>query len=236
MGCGASPREAISRVFDDEEVLIVLEDDCIPSLDFIPWANELLDAFAKDDRVGAICGFQPCPASHVSQDDIFWASYLFAGWGWATWKRNWLDYKSDISGWRDEITLRSQLRNASSLAGLRWFRANWDWVSTRQEDVWDHQFGFLMAQRQQLVLKPPVNLIENIGTNERATHTYDLSSVGSTLVTKSIPTGAQRWGSLKVNRRADRWILKHDYRAQSTWAWLGDLTKAAANRLLGRSG
>jgi hypothetical protein len=237
LGCGASPREAITAAFEREESLIVLEDDCLPSSDFFSWVNQLLSAFADDERVGAICGFQSCPKSLVAQHDFFWASSLFAGWGWATWRRGWAGYEADIANWREEIPASFYLRRGNVFAGLRWFRANWDWVKGRESDIWDHQFGYLLAKRRQLVLKPPVNLIENIGTNERATHTRPESSVRSQIHGERLPATATDWPrKLKVNVRADRWILKHDYQAQSTASWLGDLFKAGTRRLTGRSG
>jgi hypothetical protein len=233
LGCGGSPRAAINQVFQEHEMLIILEDDCLPNKDFFPWANRLLKAFDEDRRVGAICGFQPCPANIVSQHDLFWASNLFAGWGWATWRRSWFGYQSDLANWREKVSTFALWQAGSSMAGARWFRANWDWVADRQDDIWDHQFGFLMASRGQVALKPPVNLIENIGTNERATHTFSQSSMRDLTPRRSLPTTGARWGSLKVNRKADRWILKHHYQAQPTIDWLGDLLRAGLRRATG---
>jgi hypothetical protein len=228
LGCGASPREAVTEVLTQHNQLIVLEDDCIPSPDFLVWADDLLTSYEQDVRVGAICGFQSAPKHLVPQDKLWWASRLFAGWGWGTWRRAWHGYQKDLSGWQNEVSWASTFKaGGNSIAGMRWFRSNWNWVIGRDSDIWDHQFGFLLAKRGQVVLKPPVNLIQNVGTNERATHTTTLGSVGSMTPSELLPSTATKPGDLRVVTRADRWVLKHDYQARSTLGWLGDLAKSA---------
>jgi len=228
LGCGASPREAITEVLTNEPRVIVLEDDCLPSLDFLPWANELLNWYETNHHVGAICGFQSAPEDLVPQYKKWWASRLFAGWGWATWRRAWHGYQPDLTGWRSDISLGTTYRyGANSIAGMRWFRSNWDWVIGRDTDIWDHQFGYLLAKRNQVVVKPPVNLIENVGTNEKATHTKVPGSVGSMARRERLPLTATEPGDLKVVTRADRWVLKHDYQARSTAGWLSDVARSA---------
>jgi len=230
LGCGASPREAISQVLSIEQKVVVLEDDCVPNSDFLPWMNEMLNIYAHDVTVGAVCGFQSAPTRLVPQNRIWWASRLFAGWGWGTWRRAWDGYEQDLTGWKSNVSWFKSFRAGGySVEGMRWFRANWNWVMGREDDIWDHQFGYLLTKRNQVVVKPPVNLIENVGTNERATHTTVQGSVGARAKYAPIPPTAVRPGDLKVVRAADRWIMKNDYQARSTLAWATDLAKAALN-------
>jgi hypothetical protein len=228
LGCGASPREAITQVLSNEFRVIVLEDDCLPSLDFLPWANELLNWYERNHRVGAICGFQSAPKDLVPQDKKWWASRYFASGGWGTWRRVWSSYAKDLTGWRQEVSLAHQFRASGySVSGLRWLRANWDWVEGREADVWDHQFGYTIASSNQIVLKPPVSLIENHGFNAKGTHTTSSDSIGAKVRAQRLPVTATEPGDLKVVTRADRWVLKHDYQARSTAGWLSDVARSA---------
>ena len=55
-GCKLAPEKAISWFFENEEKGIILEDDCVPSLDFFKYATELLDFYVNDLRVFGISG------------------------------------------------------------------------------------------------------------------------------------------------------------------------------------
>jgi len=44
-------------------------------------------------------------------------------------------------------------------------------VEQREVDTWCAQFGFMFAKYQYKVVYPPINLIENVGFGDLATHT-----------------------------------------------------------------
>ena len=238
-GCGLSPAGAIEEVLKREEMLIILEDDCYPSPDFFEFMKQGLHKYRTDERVGAICGTSYVPSEFFRQTDSVWVSRLFSPWGWGTWPRAWRGFTSNSVGWTSRTSRRQRFAaGAYSVAGLRWLESNWQWLSENDPDgkqVWDHLFELLLCANDQVVLKPTVNLVTNVGYGEDATHAKSREKLS---YVEALPWAGNltSWPEeLRVNRKADRWIMKHDYQAQSTSAWLGDLTKAAISRVAGRS-
>ena len=56
-GCDPSEYYAQRWAFSMAEQCVVLEDDDIPSDDFIPFCKAMLDRYADDERIGMIAGF-----------------------------------------------------------------------------------------------------------------------------------------------------------------------------------
>ncbi len=239
LGCGLSPADAISGVLKKESALIILEDDCRPSRDFFEFMRQGLALYQGNSQVGAICGTSYVPSSLFGHDERVWVSTLFSPWGWGTWSRAWSGFTSKSSEWATRTTFLQRFAfGGLTVTGLRWLEANWQWLAQHDpqgEQVWDHLFGLLLCERGQVVIKPTVNLVTNIGYGPDATHDQHpkaFSSVKAHAWQGSITD----WPSkLKVNRKADRWILKHHYQAQSTIDWLSDLLRAGVRRVTGRS-
>jgi len=94
LGCKKAVSSAIDWFFEKEEQGIILEDDCVPHLDFFNFCEKLLNYYKNDKRVFTITG--------VNFQNEKWrgeASYYFSKfnhcWGWATWKRSWSFYQGE---------------------------------------------------------------------------------------------------------------------------------------------
>lgn len=84
---GCDPSGYLSRkwAFTIVDKLIILEDDCVPSVSFFRFCKEMLDYYENDQRISMITGINyqektDCPYSYFFSSDV-------AIWGWATWKR-----------------------------------------------------------------------------------------------------------------------------------------------------
>ena len=85
-GLAASVIAGVSEVIGKFGKVIVVEDDCVPSLYFLKYMNQCLDYYKDDEKVGSIAGYIPQLAfPDTFQDDVFLA-YRSCSWGWATWK------------------------------------------------------------------------------------------------------------------------------------------------------
>ena len=94
MGCDPSEFESISWAFNNEEKLIILEDDDVPSVSFFRYCDELLERYESDNRVFMICGRNQ--VGNIKHRERYYDetnSYFFAQsdaiWGWAIWKNRW---------------------------------------------------------------------------------------------------------------------------------------------------
>ena len=101
LGCAKRVQTGLDYVFENEEMTIILEDDTLPDLSFFNFCEELLERYKDDKRVAHISGCN----LHVNAVN-FKESYCFSSivniWGWATWKRAWINYDIKMPSWDNE--------------------------------------------------------------------------------------------------------------------------------------
>ena len=214
LGCGLGVTTAITWFFSNEERGIILEDDIIPDPSFFPYCSELLDRYETDERVFAISGCNFVPPKELSHPDL---PYRFSQvphiWGWATWRRSWQQHQLDIAGWRTELTpTKLWARSGHSMPASVYWASTYELLARKEVDTWDGQLVLASMVSHQLTATSNVNLIENIGFGEEATHTLvdrqELQPVEAIV----LPT---RYVKAELDRKADRWTRKHHFRA--TW-------------------
>ena len=176
LGCGERISSGITRVFEQVEEAIVLEDDCLPHPSFFGYCGKLLDRYREDERVMTISGdnFQGGARRGEPGASYYFSKYMHC-WGWATWRRAWRHFSLDVPFWPD-------VRDAGLLAAAcpaARERAYWteifDRVHRREIDTWDYPWLLCVWLQSGLTAIPNVNLVSNIGFGEGATHTSSSS-------------------------------------------------------------
>jgi hypothetical protein len=171
LGCGKAVSQSITWFFQNEEMGIILEDDCVPSISFFSYCRELLEKYKDDTRIYHITGFNPLTYTKTPY------SYYFARiqhcWGWATWRRAWNHYNFDIIGLNDFIS-----KNKINVIFNRSVdRHYWLDIFKRMEnheiDTWDYQWTYAIFYNKGICINPAKNLVTNIGFGAEATHTTD---------------------------------------------------------------
>jgi GT2 family glycosyltransferase len=79
----------IEYIFQKHETVIVLEDDCIPDINFVKFMKLCFEKYRDNEKIMHISGY--CPPIEIPTDynyDAFF-SYRPNSWGWGTWKRAW---------------------------------------------------------------------------------------------------------------------------------------------------
>jgi len=96
LGCGKAVSSAITWFFENVEEGIILEDDCLPNLDFFGYCEELLDRYRDNREVMFIGGDNFQKGKKWGDASYYFSAYNHV-WGWATWKRTWdiYDFKLD---------------------------------------------------------------------------------------------------------------------------------------------
>ena len=186
LGCKHAVSQAINWFFLQEEMGIILEDDCMPNLSFFPFAQQMLEKYKDDDTIIAING---CNFGFDNHE----ASYLFSRymnvWGWATWRRVSAAICYDIPDWnqKNKISfLRSRLKRQMIDLDLPWFeywRSVFDMLTNGDIDTWDFYWIYYQFLNKKKNIIPAKNLIRNIGFSEHATHTTLLTHPASNLQT-----------------------------------------------------
>lgn len=105
VGCGRGPAEAITWAFNDEDRMIVLEDDCLPSESFFTFCDEMLERYKDDERVNIISGRSHWHGSHFFDKSDYIFTHYAHTWGWATWKRVWNEYDIRMRDFPDWLSV-----------------------------------------------------------------------------------------------------------------------------------
>ena len=98
LGCKKGVSTAITWFFEHEEQGIILEDDCVPNLDFFTFCENLLQRYDKDERISTITGNNFQDGKWRGNASYYFSKYNHC-WGWATWRRSWKNYDGDIKFW-----------------------------------------------------------------------------------------------------------------------------------------
>ena len=159
----------LDQVFSREERAIILEDDCLANPSFFAFADELLERFADDERIGTISGNNFLRGKFVTEDSYFFSPDVRI-WGWGTWRRVWQDFSENgldynwsqseatavLSGFPSPTRRKNLLRMAEQSTTL---------------DSWALPFVLHEQRRGHVSVVPEVNLVKNIGFGGRSTHT-----------------------------------------------------------------
>ncbi len=162
LGCKRAVSSAIDWFFQNNEMGIILEDDCLPHPTFFPFTAAMLERYKDEDRVRMVAGSSMLPSRSMDPDSYFFSRY-FPIWGWATWRRAWKDYDISMKGWPQFIgsgRLDELVPNRRYRAMLK---RGLEYAYRGDVDTWDYQWVFSSYAHDGLCLTPGVNLISNIG-------------------------------------------------------------------------
>ncbi len=179
LGCKIAVSSAISWFFEHEEQGIILEDDCLPTLSFFRFCDELLARYRDEERVMMISGwsaldFAPNPSVELLspkarlQEDYCFSKYNHI-WGWASWARAWRKYELESS----DFTKDFAHFDFSSAFERRSWRKIFGAYYGGKIDTWDYPWIFSIWKSCGLCVYPKNNMIKNIGFNRKdAAHTH----------------------------------------------------------------
>ena len=177
LGCGLGPVSAINWFFENEDYGIIFEDDVVPDKSFFEYCEILLKKYRDERNIFMISGDNggPMVPSDLFEDHKIMAVNIPIIWGWATWSDRWKKYKFEI----EKIKFINTFKNLKDfyfferIMIINYFlRAS----KKRAIDFWDIQLFYLLIKNNDQCLIPSVNLVKNVGFDEDATHTKEITS------------------------------------------------------------
>lgn len=169
MGLKERFKTGIDWVFNHCDKAIFIEDDCIPNYTFFEFCTELLEKYIDDKRVMTISGNNFEFGKGKSKDSYHFSQYPHV-WGWATWKRAWADYDSDISDWP---SLRNTPWLRIVLGGFiisKFWKYIFDRLYASKINTWDYQLAYASWKTGSLHIVPSINLVSNVGYGRESTN------------------------------------------------------------------
>jgi hypothetical protein len=206
VGSAVNVLEAVSLGLQDNENLIVLEDDCIPSLDFWAFTTEMLARYESDRSVLCVCGSQLAP--DIASDYSHILSDFPLMWGWATWRPKWREFLSLLQAYL-ALGKAPSLRDLPAYKRSYW-RAGFRRSSRGFVDAWDIPLQSVMLHHRYKAVLPTSNLVRNTGSDARATH------VSADSHWTRVPIGEWNREGLSPTslegRRMDSWLEQRVFR------------------------
>lgn len=99
-GLAKSIRAAVDRVFQTEEFVILLEDDCVPTRWFFRYMFECYQRYFDNQRVFGVSGYSVNHPEEVTsryEYDVYFSPRI-GSWGWGTWKDRWQYHERELEG------------------------------------------------------------------------------------------------------------------------------------------
>ena len=158
--------KSVDIFFKKEKMGIILEDDCLPSVDFFNFCRIMLKTY-KNKNINVICGSRFVPED--SKKEIYFSKYNHA-WGWATWRKSWEKFDPKIK-FRKSFKKSKRWISMSNGQERRYWEKIFDLTYKDKINTWDYAWTASAWYNRQLSIIPPVNLISNIGFGPDATWT-----------------------------------------------------------------
>lgn len=171
LGCGPGPVAGITWFFNQVEMGIVMEDDCLPHPDFFGYCEELLHRYKNDERIVFI-NTTLYDDRWQCQSSYDFSHYMVAG-AWASWSRALKGFDLDLHS-LDARKFRKRMK------GIVHSRAEYDWwyfkvleiqQDTQKKYYWDYQMLIHIYNIGGITIIPNKNLVSNIGFDSEGTNT-----------------------------------------------------------------
>lgn len=167
LGCGIGVTAALDWFFSHVDYGIILEDDCFPEDGFFEYFEDYFSKVNDYEAQGVSMASAHNPFQTYSRNVVS-NYYLIQGWG--TTRKNWEQVRQGFFGLGLPRFSNDAAGKRSPSEGVYWW-ANATRARVGSVDTWDSMFCDRMWALGKKCLVPSINLIQNNGFGEAATHT-----------------------------------------------------------------
>jgi len=158
----------VNYVLKIHERIIVLEDDCVPSDNFVAFIEKCFDKYETNEKVMNVTGYSfPINTPDNYPFDVYF-SYRSSSWGWGTWRRAWKYFERNKSILA-EIEKSSNLRNKVNRAGKDLIPMLINQIEGRL-DSWAVFWSINIIKNDGVCINPIKPKLINIGHDGTGTH------------------------------------------------------------------
>jgi hypothetical protein len=165
---------AIDWLFENEDYGIILEDDCLPTLEFFEFTTKRLFEHKDEPRIMHISG-----SSYFIKEPVDSSSYYYSRipnvWGWATWERAWNSMQLIDSNLDMNLTSVKVHKYFNNKKISKWFLRYVEEAKSPNSSAWSTSWTLSIINNQGICIAPMGNLVENIGFRDSATHSTSAS-------------------------------------------------------------
>ena len=166
-GLAKSIVDGINSVLEENDAVVVLEDDCVPTANFIFFMQKCFDKYKNDKRVYSVSGYAWPIDLPKSEYDIYGCGRI-SSWGWGTWNDRWMQYNTD-----DHI-LKKIKANEDKLRYLKIWGNDLEQMAlgkmVAENDSWAVYWALNVIENKGICINPYKSLIQNIGMDGTGVH------------------------------------------------------------------
>jgi hypothetical protein len=158
----------VNYILEKHTRIVVLEDDCVPSDNFIAFMEKCFDKYGNNEKVMNVTGYSlPINISSDYPYDIYF-SYRSSSWGWGTWRRAWQCFDRNKSI-LEEIKKSSNLRKKINRAGEDLIPMLKNQIDGKL-DSWAVFWSINIIKNDGVCVNPIKSKIKNIGHDRTGIH------------------------------------------------------------------
>ena len=166
-GLADSIVNGINTVFEDNDAVVVLEDDCVPLANYIEFMRQCFEKYQNDKRVFCISGYS-WPIDLPENEYDAYGCGRVSSWGWGTWKDRWMQYCID-----NDILVRLKENKEKSRYLAAWGSDCEQMLLDRiagKNNSWAVYWALLVIENRGICINPYKSLIRNIGMDGTGVH------------------------------------------------------------------
>jgi hypothetical protein len=158
----------VSKLLDEFDRVIVLEDDLIVSPGFLQYMNMALEAYQDEPSVMQVSGYMFPVPEFVNRTEAMFLPFTVS-WGWATWKRAWAHFDPLATGWEVLQTDREMRSRFDLDDSYEYFNMMKRQIAG-EVDSWAIRWYWSVFKNKGCTLFPPVSHVNNIGFDGSGSH------------------------------------------------------------------
>lgn len=196
----------VSEIIKQYGKVIVLEDDLEISKVGLRYFNDALDAYEQEEKVMEISGYMyPVKDADKLPETFFFR--VANSWGWATWKRAWKKYNTDIDQLitdfdKDKIKRFSIDHTENFWKQVKEYKAG-------KINSWAIRWYLTLFNNDGLALYPRQSMIQNMGTDGSGTHSDADNAYKVELATQAVSYFPKEIEENKQAYEAIKYFYKH---------------------------
>lgn len=172
--------KGISEILKDSKKIIIIEDDLIVNRYFLKYMNKGLNLYEKNKNVASIHGYV-YPIKDI-KSKIQSNTFFIKGadcWGWATWKRAWMEFDSDGKRLLHKLKNKKKIKEFNFNDNYDYFKMLLDQVNNKN-DSWAIRWYASCFLKNMYTLYPVNTFVKNIGIDKTGQNSkFDLLNLGN---------------------------------------------------------
>lgn len=165
-GLGNSIIQGVSKIINQYEKAIVLEDDLVFASNFLSYMNQGLNHYEKETKVFSICGYSNKIKVPQNYEYNTYFCTRSSSWGWGTWADRWNSVDWELENWPEYSKMKKAF---NKWGGSDCFKMLNDWKNGVNHS-WAIRFCFSQFLQDKISLFPTISKVKNDGFDGEGTN------------------------------------------------------------------